>query len=140
MSNTQLRTVLKAIVTVLRLTGNAIVYLAIALYVIGELLFSELETKPAPVAVEQPAPVRTVAKTIVQPTVLAIELPAVEQETAPSDADKETIALAADARHYSKLTAVQLRKECSNVGIKWRNAHAPSKHLTKSEMLQALAA
>jgi hypothetical protein len=140
MSNTQLRTVLKAVTTVLRLTGKAIVYLAIALYVIGELLFSELETKPAPVAVEQTAPVRTVAKTMAPTPVLAIELPAVELETEPSDADKETIAQAADARHYATLTAVQLRKECGRVGIKWRNAHAPSKHLTKSEMLQALAA
>jgi hypothetical protein len=139
MSNAQIKTVLKAIAIVLRLTGKAIVYLAIALYVVGELLFSELETKPAPVAVEQPtpAPVRTVAKTIAQPTVLAIELPAVEEI---ADADKETIALAADARHYATLTSVQLRKECSALGIKWRNAHAPSKHLSKSEMLQALAA
>jgi hypothetical protein len=140
MSNTQLRTVLKAVATVLRLTGEAIVYLAIALYVIGELLFSELETKPAPVAVEQTAPVRTVAKTIAAPTVLAIEIPDVEKETEPSDADKETIAQAADARHYATLTSVQLRKECSALGIKWRNAHAHSKHLSKAEMLQALAA
>jgi hypothetical protein len=131
MSNTQLRTVLKAVATVLRLTGKAIVYLAIALYVIGELLFSELETKPAPVAVEQTAPVRTVAKTIAPTPVLAIEIP---------DAEKEVIAQAVDNCYYSGLTAVQLRTECARVGIKWRNAHGTSKHLKKSEMLTALAA
>jgi hypothetical protein len=139
MSNTQLRTVLKAVATVLRIAGKAIVYLAIALYVIGELLFSELETKPAPVAVEKPAPVRTVAKAIFTTPVLAIEIPGPVIDYETSDADKETIALAADARHYSKLTSVQLRKECSTVGIKWRNAHGTSKHLNKAEMLTALA-
>jgi hypothetical protein len=133
MSNTQLRTVLKAVATVLRLTGKAIVYLTIALYVVGELLFSELETKPAPVAVEQPtpAPVRTVAKTIAPTPVLAIEIP---------DVEKEVIAQAADNCYYSGLTAVQLRTECARVGIKWRNAHGTSKHLNKAEMLTALAA
>lgn len=132
MSNAQLITVLKAIATVLRLTAKAIVYLSIALYVVGELLFSELET----VAVEEPKPARTVAKTIAQPTVLVIDIPADDL----SDADKETIALATDARRYATLTSSQLRKECSTIGIKWRNAHGPSKHLTKADMIEALAA
>jgi hypothetical protein len=129
MSNTQLKTVLKAVATVLRITGKAIVYVAIALYVIGDLLFSELEAKP--VTVEQPAPVRTAAKTIAAPTVLEIEIP---------DVEKEVIAQAADNCYYSGLTAVQLRTECARVGIKWRNAHGTSKHLKKAEMLTALAA
>lgn len=130
MSNAQIKTVLKAVATVLRLTGKAIVYLCLALYVVGELLFSELET------VEAPKPARTVAKTIAQPTVLAIEIPGTVINYGTSDAEKEGIAIAADAT----LTAVQLRKECSALGIKWRNAHGTSKHLTKAEMLQALAA
>lgn len=132
MSNAQIKTVLKAVATVLRLTGKAIVYLCIALYVVGELMFSESQT------VEAPKPVRTVAKTMAKPTVLAIELPEVDKEI--PEVDKETMALAADARHYATLTSVQLRKECSTIGIKWRNVHGKSKHLSKAEMLTALAA
>lgn len=134
MTNKQIKTIalasLKATAAIVLFTGKAFLYLCLALYVCGELLFSEYQAVPTP------RPVRTVAKTIAQPTVLAIELP---EETEPTDVEKETIALAADARRYAKLTSVQLRKECSTIGIKWRNAHG-TKHLTKAEMLTALAA
>ena len=140
MPNRQIKNIalasLKATAAIVLFTGKAFLYICLALYVVGELLFSDYQSVP----VAESKPVRTAAKTIAQPTVLAIELPAVEQDIEPSDAEKEGIAIAAAACHYAKLTAVQLRKECSALGIKWRNAHAPSKHLSKSEMLQALAA
>jgi len=40
---------------------------------------------------------------------------------------------------FAAMTAVQLRKECQTRGIRWRNAHGKSKHLSKTEMLAALA-
>ena len=36
------------------------------------------------------------------------------------------------------LTSAELRKQCQSAGIKWRNAHGASKHLSKAEMLAAL--
>jgi hypothetical protein len=32
----------------------------------------------------------------------------------------------------------QLRKQCQQAGIKWRNAHGKNKHLKKAEMIEAL--
>ena len=140
MSNRQIKNIsiasIKAVTAIVLFTGKAFLYLCLALYVVGELLFSEYQSIP----VTESKPVRTAAKAMAQPTVLAIDLPAVEQITEPSDAEKESIALAADARHYATLTAVQLRKECSAIGIKWRNAHGKSKHMSKAEMLEALTA
>ncbi|MBW4474203.1 MAG: hypothetical protein KME45_28080 [Stenomitos rutilans HA7619-LM2] len=38
-----------------------------------------------------------------------------------------------------KLSPVeQLRQQCQEAGIKWRNAHGKNKHLKKAEMLSAL--
>jgi hypothetical protein len=34
----------------------------------------------------------------------------------------------------------QLRQQCQQAGIKWRNAHGKNKHLKKEEMIAALAA
>lgn len=36
-------------------------------------------------------------------------------------------------------TAVQLRRVCAERGIRWRNVHGKGKHLSKREMLTALA-
>jgi hypothetical protein len=46
---------------------------------------------------------------------------------------------AADYAAYASLRTPQLRKLCSHRGITWRNAHGTSKHLSKGEMVQALA-
>jgi hypothetical protein len=37
------------------------------------------------------------------------------------------------------LTSAELRRQCHAAGIKWRNAHGASKHLSKAEMIAALA-
>lgn len=36
------------------------------------------------------------------------------------------------------LNAHELRKECTKLGIKWRNANGKGKHLSRDEMLQAI--
>lgn len=38
----------------------------------------------------------------------------------------------------NKLNCQQLRKECSKLGISWRNVKGAGKHLTKPEMLNAI--
>ena len=35
-------------------------------------------------------------------------------------------------------TTAELRKRCQSAGIKWRNAHAKGRHLSKGEMIAAL--
>ena len=37
------------------------------------------------------------------------------------------------------VTSAELRRQCQAAGIRWRNAHGPSRHLTKTEMIAALA-
>jgi hypothetical protein len=100
------------------------------------------EAQP-PAIVEQPepaAPVRSVAKGITPDPVLVVELPiATLMDEEPSDSEKEGIAIDVDRDRYQAMTAVQLRKECSTVGIKWRNAHGKSKHLSKAEMIAELS-
>lgn len=120
-------TALKVSASIVLFVGKAFLYLCIALYVVGELLFSELESVPA---VEVPKPVRSMAKTIASPVVKSVEVP---------DVAKETIALEADRDRYQVMTSPQLRKECTAIGIKWRNAYG-KRHLSKAEMLIALAA
>jgi hypothetical protein len=130
---------LKVATVAIVFSAKAFLYLCIALYVVGELLFKEYaQTEPAPIDApipaiadpwEEVAPTPAIAKTIARPAVLAVDVP---------DAVKESIALDVDARRYQGLTSPQLRQECGKVGIKWRNAHG-SKHLSKAEMLAALA-
>ena len=113
-------------------SAKAFLYLCIALYVVGELMFAEhAQSAPStqPIALdtdlaESIAPAAgTLAKSIARPgAVLSI----------PTEAIVTT-------NHYANLTAGQLRKECSAQNIRWRNAHG-SKHLSKSAMLSALAA
>lgn len=40
----------------------------------------------------------------------------------------------------TRLSAVQLRQQCSASGIQWRNARGKGKHLTKQEMIDRLTA
>lgn len=36
------------------------------------------------------------------------------------------------------VTSAELRRQCQNAGIKWRNAHGKGRHLSKGEMITAL--
>jgi len=36
------------------------------------------------------------------------------------------------------LTSAELRRQCQDAGIKWRNAHGKGRHLSKGEMIAAL--
>jgi hypothetical protein len=130
---------------VLMFSAKAIVYLCIALAVVGQLLFQEYvspevtevspelgATSPEVTEVdpwEEPiAPVATMAKTIARPEAVLVV----------SESEMEAIAIDADAQRYRGMGAIELRKECSAIGIKWRNAHGVSQHLSKAEMLDAL--
>jgi hypothetical protein len=37
------------------------------------------------------------------------------------------------------VTSAELRRQCQAAGVKWRNAHGKGRHLTKGEMIAALA-
>jgi hypothetical protein len=37
------------------------------------------------------------------------------------------------------MTSAELRRRCQSAGIKWRNAHGQGRHLSKGEMIAALA-
>jgi hypothetical protein len=160
-------TALKVSAAILLFTAKAFLYTCLALYTVGELLFSEYQSAAI---VEQTAavtggevyasmpwlekesgadvweevepmedisrsetiaPAKSCSKTIDRPAVLSVEV---------SDAMKETIARSFDKVRYQSMTTPQLRKECSTVGIKWRNACGTNKHLSKTEMLVALCA
>ena len=45
----------------------------------------------------------------------------------------------ATADYLETWSAQELRRECSRQGIAWRNAHDKGKHLTKAQMIKALA-
>ena len=151
MSNTQAKSIalsaLNIATIVIVFSAKAFLYLCIALYVVGELLFQEyaqsgpvpmgqdaIPACPDPWEVEEPAPV-TMAKSIARPG--AVKAIALDDEI--PDGEKEEVARQVDIRRYQGLTSLQLRQECSAIGIRWRNAHG-SKHLSKSEMFEALAA
>ncbi len=129
-------TALKVSASIVLFIGKAFLYLCLALYVVGELLFSELESVPA---VEVPQPVRSIAKSVARPgAVKSVEVSDVVKESMVSDRS-ESIAVEADRSRYQVMTSPELRKECTAIGIKWRNANG-SRHLSKAEMLAALAA
>jgi len=50
-----------------------------------------------------------------------------------------TLVVQVEATDYSALTSAQLRKVCSQRGITWRNAKAQGRHLSKADMIAALA-
>ena len=132
-------TALNIAAIVITLTAKAFLYVCIALYCVGELLFSEYASKPvtigpdpeledytgeffAAVAADvwkEVAPV-TMAKAIAVPT--------------------KTIAAGTGKTSFHSMKAVELRKTCQCAGVTWRNAHGRGKHLSRSEMLTALLA
>ena len=154
MSNAQIKSVATVALNIATVTivfaSKAFIYLLIALYVAGEMMFADYaqsapSTQPiepdtdldediaeaidywAPIA---PVPV-TMAKSIARPSAV-LSIPTAVQLSIPT-------APIAVPNHYATLTAVQLRKECSAQNIKWRNVHG-TKHLSKAAMLSALAA
>ena len=136
-------TALNIAAIVLTFTAKAILYISIALYCVGELLFSEYASKPvtigpdpeleeytndffSSVAVEigdelqtiAVEPVKSIAKSIATPT--------------------KSIAIGKTSFHSMKV--VELRRTCQCAGVKWRNVHGRGKHLSRSQMLTALVA
>jgi hypothetical protein len=136
MSKVQVRAIaiaiFKASTTIIILLGKAFLSLAIALTVIGQLLFSEASQPISEDPWEDVAPIPAMAMSISPGAVLVLgDIP---------DVEKETIAQSVDSSRYQKMPLTQLRKECSAIGVEWRNVHGKSKHLTKKEMLEALQA
>ena len=147
MSNTQIKSIALTVLNIATVTiifaSKAFIYLLIALYVAGELLFQEY-AQSAP-STQPIAPDTELAEDIAE---------AIAKLDAPSapDLDEDIAAIAPAAvtlaksiarpgavlsiptapivttNHYANLTAGQLRKECSAQNIRWRNAHG-SKHL-----------
>jgi len=75
----------------------------------------------APEPVEESTPAATVAATIsTSVAVLQVATPA--------------------ATDYATLTSQELRRQCQDRGIRWRNAHGAGLHLKKPEMVAALTA
>lgn len=122
----------KLSMTIAKLLGEVFLSVAIALTVVGQLLFSEA-SQPIPVDPwEDVSPTPAMAMAMSPGAVLAVDdIP---------DVEKETIAQSVDSVRYQKMSITQLRKECSAIGVEWRNVHGQSKHLTKKEMLEALKA
>lgn len=81
-----------------------------------------------------PAPIATTPVLTLQPVV----------DTRPSKAKpKKKWAIAqieVAPAALARLSAVQLRQQCSKSGIQWRNAHGKGRHLTKQEMIDRLIA
>ena len=74
-----------------------------------------------------PAPAPAMAQAITQPVAVAVvKVEAPKGPEAPAD--------------LASLTSAELRRQCQAAGIKWRHAHGQGRHLSKAEMLQALAA
>lgn len=164
MSNAQIKAVVTVALNIATVTivfaSKAFIYLLIALYIAGEMMFADYAQSvpsPQPIAPDTdldddiaeaiddwasiadtdmaeavtPSPV-TLAKSIARSTAVR-SIPTAVQLSIPTPP-------IAQSNHYATLTAVQLRKECSAQNVKWRNAHGTSKHLSKAEMLTALAA
>ena len=74
--------------------------------------------------VQTTAPAPAMAQTITAP-VATLTIPTESSTEAPAD--------------LASLTSAELRRRCQSAGVKWRNAHG-TRHLSKAEMVQALAA
>ena len=152
MANTEIKSIALSVLNIATVTivfaSKAFIYILIALYVAGEMAIAEyaqsapstqpiaLDTDLAEDIAEAIAPaVCTLAKSIARPG--AVKSIALDDEIL--DGEKESIARQVDIRRYRVMTSPELRKECTAIGIRWRCAHG-SKHLTKAEMFEALAA
>lgn len=68
---------------------------------------------------------------------IAIEAPTAAIEAMPETAPVATLVVKVDAP--KTLTSAELRRQCQAAGIRWRNAHGKGRHLSKGEMIAALA-
>ncbi len=123
---------------VLLFAAKAIVYLCIAIAVVGQLLFAEYaQTSPieesSPIADpwEQVAPTPAIANSIPSGAVLVVEV---------SEVVQESIAVDVDTCRYQSMTSPELRKFCQSIGVPWRNFHGKNKHRSRAEMLEAIGA
>lgn len=86
---------------------------------------------PARLSPKQPSVIRSATKQKANKT-KQVQLAAKESTSAKRTPTME--------HHFNKLTAEELRKECSNKGIHWRNARGSGKHMVKAQMLERLLA
>ena len=93
-------------------------------------LLAEAEALTAPPVVTS----RTVAADMVEPAAIARV-----EDGWISELEVEPPSLTATADYLETWSAQELRRECSHWGIAWRNAHGKGKHLTKAQMIKALA-
>ena len=127
----------KIVSTIIVFTAKAFLYLCIALYCVGELLFSEYASKPVTIGPDPELEEYT-------GEFFASVAADVWEEVAPVaiaktiEAPIKTRAIGKTSFHSMK--AVELRKTCQCAGVTWRNAHGRGKHLSRSEMLTALLA
>ena len=140
MSNTQAKSIalsaLNFATVAIVFSAKAFLYLCIALYVAGELMFAEhAQSAPStqPIAPRDPDIAEDIAEAIA-PAVCTLAK-AIARPGAVLSIPTEAIA---KTNPYATLTAGQLRKKCTAIGIKWRNVYG-SKHLSKAEMFKALA-
>ena len=161
MSNTQAKSIALTVLNIATVTivfaSKAFIYILIALYVAGELMFAEYaQSSPStqPIALDTDlaediaeaiakldAPsAPDIAEDIAAIAPAAVTLPKSIARPSAVLSIPVQLQLATDTPQYATLTAVQLRKKCSAQNIKWRNAHGTSKHLSKAAMLSALAA
>jgi len=145
--------ILKALYTIALFTAKAIVYICIALYVAGELLFAELEAAPAAVPTEEIYLGEDLAEDnnsdfvpdwVMESIALAVDeakadRPLSVAKSIPVAVKSIALPIKAAAT-LDGVKAIELRKLCQAAGIKWRNAHGTNKHLSRSEMVSALAA
>ena len=140
MSNTQAKSIALTVLNIATVTivfsSKAFIYLLIALYVAGEMAIAEYaQSSPStqPIAPRDPDLAEDIAEAIA-PAVCTLAKAIARPGAVLSIPD----APIAKTNPYATLTAGQLRKECSAQNIKWRNVYG-SKHLSKTEMFEALA-
>lgn len=146
---------------VLMFAAKAIVYLCIAIAVVGQLLFQEY-TQVEPVAatsdpweepIENASPVALPIEGMLEPVMhfdrvigwvtpgsqsaaKTIARPAVLVVDVP-DSVKESVAIEVDRDRYLAMSSPELREECRKSGIRWRRVNG-QKHLSKTAMVEAL--
>lgn len=76
-------------------------------------------------AMPAPAPAPAMAQAITQPVAVAVVKVEAPSTEAPAD--------------LASLTSAELRRQCQAAGIRWRNAHGQGRHMSKGEMIAALA-
>lgn len=92
-----------------------------------------------PVEAIIPPPVKAIAPTTLKIAAIDWVQPVKEEEFEQIDVVGLAKQRFTPILDFSKLDPFELRKICQQQGIKWRNAHGKNKHLSKPEMLAAIA-